>query len=55
MRPFMTHPAISLRAGAYKRSGVNGIVCVENVCAESTHDCYANGFTKIPEADKPDF
>jgi hypothetical protein len=28
---------------------------VENVCAENTHEYYNNGFTKIPQADKPDF
>jgi hypothetical protein len=28
---------------------------VENVCAENTHEYYHNGFTKIPQADKPDF
>jgi hypothetical protein len=27
----------------------------ETVCAENTHEYYNNGFTKIPEADKPDF
>jgi hypothetical protein len=27
----------------------------EDVCAENTHEYYNNGFTKIPEADKPDF
>jgi hypothetical protein len=28
---------------------------IENVCAENTHEYYGGGFTKIPEADKPDF
>ena len=28
---------------------------VENACAENTHEYYNNGFTKIPQADKPDF
>jgi hypothetical protein len=28
---------------------------VENVCAENTHEYYANGFTEVPHADRPDF
>ena len=28
---------------------------VENVCPENTHEYYANGSTKIPEAQRPDF
>ena len=28
---------------------------VENVCAENTNEYYNNGFTKVPEAPKPDF
>jgi hypothetical protein len=28
---------------------------VENVCAENTHEYYNQGFTKIPQAVKPDF
>jgi hypothetical protein len=35
----------------YRRAGG----WVENVCAENTHEYYNNGFTRVPEANKPDF
>jgi hypothetical protein len=38
-------------AATYRRAGG----WVENVCAENTHEYYNNGFTKVPEAEKPDF
>jgi hypothetical protein len=28
---------------------------VENVCAENTDEYYKNGFTKVPQSNKPDF
>jgi len=28
---------------------------VENVCAENTHEYYNNGFTRVPQSNKPDF